>query len=45
MPKAAEIRTLYSSGDYSLFRVGKMFGVGETAVWRIVKNLTWVGAA
>jgi hypothetical protein len=37
----AEIRKLYADGMYSQSQIGKMFGIGQTQVGRIIRGERW----
>lgn len=39
--KASEIRELYLTGDYSQRGLGKIYGIDQSTVWRIVNNKLW----
>ena len=39
--KAAEIRKLYSTGQYTHRELGQIFGVGKTLISDIIKNKRW----
>lgn len=41
--KVAEIRQLYSTGQISMAKIAKLFGVAESAICRVVNNVTWQG--
>jgi hypothetical protein len=36
-----EIRRLYESGEYTYDKLGKMYGVTESCIFRIVKRKSW----
>jgi len=36
-----QIRELYATGKYKQGELGAMFGVSQSAVWRVVRNIHW----
>lgn len=41
LEKAREIRKLYSTGDYSQYVLGKLFGVSRDVIGHVVRGNTW----
>lgn len=39
--KVIEMRSLYASGHFSTRKLAKMFNIGKSAVFNIVKRITW----
>lgn len=37
-----DIKNTYATGNYSQEKVGKMFGLSQTQIFRIVNNINWV---
>ena len=39
--EAAEIRTLYATGEWTQYQLGQKYGIDQTSVSRVVRRATW----
>jgi hypothetical protein len=41
LEQAKEIKRLHATGEYSTYRLGKMFGVAPVTAWHVIKGNNW----